>query len=106
MHSQYMVINELPRSVSAITAAFKSQYIEKYGICPPENSYIFSLTVVLVGKQTKKVPGVRLETADNANSKSSEAKRIETTAGSIWKPAGWSLQREANAYVLRAETTR
>ncbi len=51
MHLQYVVINDLPRSVSAITDAFKSQYVEKYGICPPENPYIFSLTVAL-GRKT------------------------------------------------------
>jgi len=104
MHPHHVVLSELPRDGAEIAAAFKAQYLDRFGVDAPGNAYVFSLTLNLTQARAVPKPVACMATSGGAIVDEADATLVETVAGAIWKPAGWRLARTAGAYVLQRET--
>jgi hypothetical protein len=99
-----VVLSELPRDGAVIAAAFKTQYLDRFGVDAPDNAYVFSLTLSLTQARAVPKPAACVATSRGVIADEVDATLVETAAGAIWKPAGWRLARTADAYVLQRET--
>jgi len=103
MHPHRVRIEGLPKHPADIGAAFRAQHLDRFGVDPPGHPFIFSLTVDAVadgGAEASVVEMSRLVSAIGP----AGAALVETNAGAIWKPSGWSLTPVRDGYLLRPES--
>ncbi|HWM46477.1 MAG TPA: hydantoinase/oxoprolinase family protein [Xanthobacteraceae bacterium] len=102
MHPHRVRIDGLPKHPADIAAAFRAQHLDRFGVDPPGHPFIFSLTVDAVADGGAEASLVEMSRVVSALGPTEPA-LVETDAGAIWKPSGWSLTPVRDGYLLRPE---